>query len=159
MILPHIKRSGLLLLLVLSPLLLGSCSDQGVGPKAGLAPLVGLWSADAIVLTNEANPSMVVDLIEEGADFTLSILGNGTYQAVMKAFGQPSGPPQSGKISVSGNELTLTPTGSYAGAATSGTWAIEGGTLIIEGETEFDFNMDGTREAAQAHMEFHKLES
>lgn len=146
-------RLAVLTLVVL--LVLGgssACSDDDVGIAKGLAPLVGVWRADTLVLTNEANPSVVVDLIEEGAEFTLSILGDGRYQAVLKAFGQEN--LESGNISVSGDEFVLSPAPSSA-VATTGTWAVNNGVLTLDGVTEFDFNQDGSREAALVHIEFH----
>jgi hypothetical protein len=116
---------------------------------------VGAWNARVVLLTNKANPSQSVDIIEEGATFTISILATGTYTASLSIFGS-AGQAQIGTVSVSGNQVTIAPTNSSE-PPTTGTWAIQGGVLIIDGDTEFDFNLDGTREDSTVHMEFVEL--
>jgi len=135
--------------------LLTACSDDGTGP-AELQPLVGTWRAEVLTLTNQANPETVVRLIqEEGATFTLSVLSDGQYQAVLEVFGQSN--PELGTVSVSGNQITLTPT-IPPGPTTAGTWRFQGDTLILDGDTEFDFNFDGTDEQATVHFELIRIE-
>jgi hypothetical protein len=151
----RLRSTSLALLVLLLGLSgLASCSDSGTDSSKELAPLVGTWRAQALVLSNKANPSQSVDLVEEGAVFTLSILSSGQYSATMQVFGQ-SLPPEVGRIRVSGSEFTLTPT-SYDGAATSGTWKFQGEILVLDGDTEFDFNQDGTRQPATAHFELYR---
>jgi hypothetical protein len=128
-----------------------SCSDPGTGNSKELAPLVGTWRAQALVLTNKVNTSQSLDLVGEGAVFTLSILSSGQYSATMQAFGQ-SLPPEVGTFRISGNQFTITPT-SHDGPPTSGTWRFQGAILILDGDTEYDFNQDGVRELATAHFE------
>lgn len=127
-----------------------SCSDTGTDGSKELAPLVGTWRARALVLTNKANPSQSVDLVQEGAVFTLSILSSGQYAATMEAFGHTA--PEVGTFTVSGSRFTISPT-SHSGPPTSGTWKFEGQVLILDGDTEFDFNQDGSREPTSAHFE------
>lgn len=134
-----------------------SCSDGGTGPKKELAPLVGTWNGQVVLLTNQSNPSQSVDIIAEGATFSISILATGTYTAHVSFFGNPA-PPEIGTVTVSGNQITIAPTGGTE-PPTTGTWAIQGGVLTVDGETEFDFNLDGTREAATVHMELTKVNS
>lgn len=134
-----------------------ACSDQGTGPKKELEPLVGTWTAEVVLLTNKANPAQSVDIIAEGATFTLSILATGTYTATLQIFGTPT-EPQVGTIQVSGNQITIAPTNSSE-PPTTGTWSRSGDRLFVDGDTEFDFNLDGTREASTVHMEFVPLGS
>ena len=141
-----------LLLLLLSG---AACSGDASGPGDELAPLVGGWRADALVLTNKANSSISLDLVEEGAAFTLSILGNGQYSASLTAFGQAN--VEVGTISVKGTQITITPT-TPQGPPTVGTWRIEGDILTVEGDTEFDFNQDGTTEAATVRMALRRVD-
>jgi hypothetical protein len=128
-------------------LALTACSDDGTGP-AELQPLVGTWQATELTLTNQANPGTSVDLIEQGATFTLSILATGQYSASLVIFGQAN--QEVGTVSVSGNQITITPN---VGSSTTGTWTLQGNTVIVDGDTEFDFNFDGISEAATVHME------
>ncbi len=134
--------------------LLTACSDDGTGP-ADLQPLVGTWRAQVLTLTNQANPETVVRLIQEGATFTLSVLSNGQYQAVLEILGQANA--ELGAISISGNQITLTPV-NPPGPTTAGTWRFQGDTLILDGDTEFDFNLDGTNEQATVHFELTPIE-
>lgn len=148
------RISAFPLLLLLVPLLAG-CGDGGTEPPDELAPLVGLWEAETLVMTSQANPSLEMDLVEMGALFTISILGSGEYTAYLKAFGQEAA--TSGTVSVSGDTFVLHQSD---GPATTGTWRLEEGDLILEGETEFDFNQDGETEPAFVYMElFHVKQS
>ena len=151
---PRLHPTLLAILCLLSVgLVLGACSDDGTGP-AELQPLVGTWQATELTLTNLANPDTSVDLIEQGATFTLSILATGQYSASLVIFGQPS--QEVGSVSVSGNQITIAPNG---GSSTTGTWILQGNTVIVDGDTEFDFNVDGIPEAATVHMELIRIDS
>jgi hypothetical protein len=60
-----------------------------------------------------------------------------------------------GWLSVSGNTVTMArdfPTRSRSNAV----FVISGSRLTLDGDTEFDFNLDGTPEAAVAHFELSK---
>lgn len=141
-------------LLVLSSILWAGCSDSGTGPKAELEPLVGTWRAQVLLLTNSANPGVSIDLIQEGATFTLSILSTGQYSASLAAFGAAN--TEVGEVTVSGDRVTITPT-SPPGPSLVATYSFEGQTLVLDGTSEYDFNRDGILEAAQAHIEFNPL--
>jgi hypothetical protein len=138
-----------LVLLITGVFLAASCSGAGTDAGKELAPLVGTWRAQELVLTNKANPAQSFDLIEEGGEFNLSILASGQYVATLRAFGQPAA--EMGRISVSGNRFTITPT-SHDGSPTSGTWRFQGEILVLDGDTQFDFNQDGTAQAATVHF-------
>ena len=137
--------STLLLVLFLSG---GGCSDDPAGPKE-LEPLVGVWEASELVMTNQANPSVVVNLIEQGATFFLSVLANGQYSASLTFLGQATS--EMGTIQVSGNNVTITPT-QPEGPPLVATWSFVGENLVLDGESAFDFNLDGTPEASFAHI-------
>ena len=145
---------AIFLLLFLLPCL-GSCGDDGTSPRSELEPLVGVWQAQSLVMTHRTNPGISVDLVEEGATFTLSILSNGQYSASLAAFGQAN--TELGTISVSGNQVTITPT-SPGGDPLVATFSFQGSTLILDGDSEFDFNLDGTPEPAFAHIELTPLD-
>ena len=132
------------------------CSDDGTGPEKEFKPFVGKWRAQTMVLTNLANPAVSVDLIDEGATFTLSILATGQYSASLSAFGQTN--TEVGMIEVSGNQITITPT-SPAGPPLVATYSFQGDLLVLDGTSEFDFNLDGMAEAATAHIELNPLDS
>jgi hypothetical protein len=142
--------------LTLSAFAVVGCSDDISAPKKGIEPFVGKWRAQSMVLTNLANPSVSVDLVEEGATFTLSILATGQYSASLAAFGQSN--TEFGTIEVSGSQVTITPT-SPAGPPLVAAFVFQGDLLILDGASVFDFNRDGTSEAATAHIELYLLES
>jgi hypothetical protein len=139
-----------LLLLLLLPFLL-SCSDDGSGPGDELAALVGTWKATSLVMTNQANPEISLDLVEQGANFTLSILSTGQYSASLTAFGVTH--TEVGTVEVSGDHVTIAPT-TPPGPAIVGFWSLQGESLILDGESEFDFNQDGEEEPSLTHIVF-----
>ena len=130
-----------------------ACSDSGTDAGKELAPLLGTWRAQALAISNKANPSQSFDMIQEGGEFTLSILASGQYIATLRVFEQPA--VEMGRITVSGSSFTITPT-SHDGPSTSGTWRFQGDVLVLDGDTEFDFNQDGTRQPASAHFELYR---
>lgn len=136
-------------------LFLGACSGDGTGPAKGIEPLVGSWRARTLLMTNQANPTIQVDLIEEGATFTLSILSTGQYSASLSAFGASI--VEVGTVEVIGNQVTITPT-NPAGPPLVSIWSFQGSTLVLDGESEFDFNQDGITEASFAHIELDPLD-
>jgi len=136
---------------------LAGCSSSGTGPSnKELEPLVGKWRASTLLLTNLANPDVSIDLVESGATFTISILSTGEYSATLAAFGQSNN--EIGTVEVSGNQVTITPT-SPEGPPLVATFGFQGGTLVLDGTSEYDFNQDGTPETAQAHIELNPYDS
>jgi hypothetical protein len=131
---------------------LSACGDKDtvVAPDPSMAPLVGDWTATALVVTSVANPDVEVDIIALGAAFSLNIQPSGQYTAILLYAGQSQ--TEIGKMSVSGNVLTLTT--SYPEVTTStAIFALQGDQLTMDADTEFDFNLDGTSEPALAHFE------
>ena len=108
--------------------------------------MVGDWLADALVLTSLANPQVFTDLVADlGAVFTLSVQPSGRYTAILSGFGQSSS--ESGRLTVDGAEVVLTPE-VPPGPESRALWERVGDSVILEGESEFDFNLDGTTEPA-----------
>lgn len=136
---------ALFLVLLLSS---SGCSDDPAGPKE-LQPLVGVWRATELVMTSQDNPDLSVDLIEEGATFTLSILSDGQYSASLSILGQST--TELGQVEVSGNNVTIAPT-QPEGPPLVATWVLQGENLVLDGESEFDFNRDGTSVPTFAHI-------
>lgn len=135
-------------------LCLGCGGDISSGPDpdtispAGI--LVGSWIATSMVLTNKANPQQFTDIVEEfNAVFTMDVQRSGRYSAILSAFGQSSS--ESGKLSVSGGILTMRreiPSENTSLAEVSQV----GMDIIMDGESDFDFNQDGILEKADLHM-------
>jgi hypothetical protein len=131
--------------LLLAAVLAAACSNKGVTADPAVAPFVGDWAADSLVLTSEADPQIAPDLIALGATFTLNVQPSGQYTAILLYSGQSQ--TEIGKVEVSGQTVTLRRT--YPSASiTAGTYSFNGDHLVIDGETQFDFNLDGTLEPA-----------
>lgn len=131
----------------------GGGDPLDVEPDPALAPFVGDWSALTMVVTSAANPDISPDLIEEGATFSLNVQASGQYTANLIFLQQVS--TEIGFISVSGSTVTLKrdfPTRSTSTA----TYEFRGNLLILDGPTEFDFNLDGEPEEALGHIELQR---
>ncbi len=142
-----IRGSGFALAAVL---LLGACGgdssglgDGGTVPGPGF--MVGDWIATALVVTSQINPAVAVDLIAQGATFTLLVQPSGRYTAILSGFGQASS--ESGTLSVEGNEVVFRRTLPTPETSRS-TFVRHGSDVTLTGPTEFDFNFDGEVEAA-----------
>jgi hypothetical protein len=106
-----------------------------------------------MVVTSVANPDVSPDLIQEGATFDLNVQPSGQYTASLIFLQQVS--TEIGFVSVSGSTVTLKrdfPTKSTSTA----TYRFQGSLLILDGASEFDFNLDGEPEAATAHIELQR---
>jgi len=138
---------------VAASLLYIGCGSETAGLDPALQPFVGDWDATKLVLTSVANPQIKPDLIALGATFRLNVQPSGQYTAVLIYAQQAS--TEIGWLSVSGNTVTMArdfPTRSTSNAV----FVISGSRLTLDGDTEFDFNLDGTPEAALAHFELLK---
>ena len=133
---------------------LTACSgNDSTGPNDAVAPFVGDWKAASLVLTSQANPQISPDLIQLGASFTLHVEPSGHYTAILLYSGQSQ--TEIGTVEVSGQTFTLRST--YPSASTTaGVYSFDGDHLILDGETEFDFNLDGTPEPALVHFDLVK---
>lgn len=128
-----------------------ACGGDPLEVDPALAPLVGDWEATTLTVTNVDNPAVSPDLIELGAAFDLNVQPSGQYTAILVFSLQSS--TEIGQISVSGSEVTLRPAFPAGQEPTTGTFSVTPTTLVIDGSTRFDFNLDGTSEPALAHFE------
>ena len=133
----------------LSALALGAAIAVGCGDSTGVQPddLAGTWNATSVTFTSVANSSTSVEVIGLGATLTIVIQSNGS---VSLAFNVPGETPSTdtGTLSVSGSDFTLV----IDGDTSTGTITRNGDvvTLSIQTGVEFDFDDDGTDEAATA---------
>ena len=121
------------------------CGDGPTEPDLNPDFMVGSWLADSLVMTSVANSQVVTELVALGAVFTLSVQPSGRYTAILAGFGQSSS--ESGKLTVDGAYVVLMPE-LPPGPESRALWERVGDSVILEGESEFDFNLDGTTEAA-----------
>ncbi len=133
---------------------LAACSGKtSTESNDAVAPFVGDWTAVSLVLTSQANPQISPDLIVLGATFTIHVEPSGQYTAILLYSGQSQ--TEIGNVEVSGETVTLRRT--YPSASTTaGVYSFNGDHLILDGETEFDFNQDGTPEQALVHFDLVK---
>ena len=135
------------LLIVMGVLTLGAIGCQGdpTGPEFNPDFMVGDWLAESLAMTSVANPDLTVELDTLGAVFTLSVQPSGRYTAILEGFGQSSS--EFGRLTVDGAYVVLMPE-SPAGPESRALWERLGESVILEGESDYDFNLDGTTEPA-----------
>ena len=141
--------------LFLALLFAGCGEDTVVDPPAVdlVAPFVGTWDAEVFTVTNDANTSQVADLMLDGS-FTMNVQPSGTYTATL-LFGDLSPIIEIGVLRPSeSGTVTLQPTG--GDPATSVFVFEREDYLTLDGPTDFDFNLDGTPEEAQAYIELQR---
>lgn len=116
-------------------------------------PFVGDWRATTFRVTSAANDTLAVEVLNNGS-FTINVQPSGLYTATLLFLGTPL--VEIGSMSVSGSSVTLTPRN---GPAATSLYAFDGPDQVtLDGVTEFDFNLDGTAEAANAHIELSRAQ-
>jgi len=139
---------GLSLLL----LSLTGCGDPApTGPDPLIEPFVGDWTATAFVLTSSVSELVSIDLIQLGGTFDLNIQPSGSYTAILIYAGL--GQTEMGTISATSNTVTLNREFPSRENEVSAYQFIGDTVLILDGDTEFDFDFDGQEDPALAHFE------
>jgi hypothetical protein len=90
---------------------------------------------------------VTADLLELGAVFTLSVQLSGRYLAILEGFGLSSS--ESGKLTVDGADVVFMPESPPGLPESRAVWERVGDSVILEGDSDFDFNLDGTTEPAK----------
>jgi len=129
---------------VTSLILLGTigCGDDSTGPQFDPSFMVGEWLADSLLVTSEANPAVFADLTALGAVYTLSVQPSGRYTAILQGFGPFTS--EFGSLTVDGAEVVFIP---QFGEESRELWEQVGESVILEVDTQFDFDLDGMTEA------------
>ena len=139
---------GLSLLL----LSLTGCGDPApTGPDPLIEPFVGDWTATAFVRTSAVSDQVSIDLIQLGGTFDLNIQPSGSYTAILIYAGL--GQTEMGTISATANTVTLILEFPSREKEVSAYQFVGDTVLILDGETEFDFDFDGQEDPALAHFE------
>jgi len=139
---------GLSLLL----LSLTGCGDPApTGPDPLIEPFVGDWTATAFVLTSSVSELVSIDLVQLGGTFDLNIQPSGSYTAILIYAGL--GQTEMGTISATSNTVTLNREFPSRENEVSAYQFIGDTVLILDGDTEFDFDFDGQEDPALAHFE------
>jgi len=136
--------------------ILAACGSEGdtppLGPDESLAPFVGTWYAEVMTITNDADPSVVADLMLNGV-FFIHIEPSGLYTASLEFGGIPL-PPEIGQVTIlDGGYITLRPNAPGTSPATSAYTFLQPDYLRMVGPTDFDFNLDGTSEPSELFLE------
>lgn len=140
---------------IILALLLSACGDGPLEADPALAPFVGNWRATSLVLTSPVAPDISVDIVELGSTFDLNIQPSGQYTAVLVFANQAQ--TEIGRISLSGASTVILTREFPTPSREISTFLFEGpDRLILDGDTEFDFNLDGTTEPALAHFELQR---
>ena len=137
-------------------IVIGACGGDGLvdPPIDGtddVAPFVGRWDAEVFTVTSLADTSIVADLMENGS-FVINVQPSGNYTATLTFGGIPL--VETGTLSVQGDFIVLRPDG--GSSATSAYEFIGEDYLLLDGPTEFDFNVDGDLDPARAHIELQR---
>lgn len=141
-------------LLGLLPLLVLGCGNDPVGADSSLEPLVGDWVAQRFVVRNLSNPDQAPDLVGDpaiGATFTLSIEPSGLYQAVLVYQETPTA--ELGTLEVDGAEIVFHINVPQPPTTSRSHYILSNGRLTLVGDTQFDFDLDGNAEDAEATIE------
>jgi len=135
--------------------LLSACGDDAIEADPALAPFVGDWAATALIVASPVAPDATLELIGLGSTFTINIQPSGLYTAILVFAGQ--GQTEIGQVSVSGASTVILDREFPTPSREISTFAFEGpDRFILEGDTEFDFNLDGTPEPALVRFELER---
>jgi hypothetical protein len=123
-------------------------SSSSFDPLDEIEPFVGTWDAVVFMVTADDPPHTMANILTLGP-FWIRVEPSGRYQGVLEFL---SGQTEWGQLSVqSSTQLTLD--ADLTPPAPSTYRFATPDSLILDGATQFDFNLDGTDEAAQVHME------
>jgi hypothetical protein len=132
-----------------------ACGEDPIEAGQTVAPLVGLWVADSLTMTNDADTTVVDNFIAQGGFFTLSVEPSGQYTATIGIVGGTS--VEIGDLDVLASTLQLNRTFPPPPASSVSSFVlVSDDFLILDGPSEYYFNGDGTSEAAQAHIELRR---
>jgi hypothetical protein len=133
-----------LLTSALSLIMATACSDS-TGVET--ADLLGEWEAQSMVMSSVEDPTMTVDLMELGADVTVTFTADATYTVFeTESDGYED---ESGTYTVSGSVLTTVEmVEGQAGDSEEMAIVLNGNSMTLTMSDIFDFNDDGTETPA-----------
>jgi len=130
--------------------ILWNCEKNSTDPKENIpanvpADVVGNWDAASYIVSNNANPAEIVDLIQEGYNLFLTIQANGNYSSTFSFPGIPN-ETESGTATFINSTVTINPTDDDP--FTMAYQLSDSILTFIDANSTFDFDDDGTDEAA-----------
>jgi hypothetical protein len=147
----NVFKNLLLVIIVISFSLSSfNCESNSTNPEENIpanvpADVVGNWEASNYLISNNSNPTDLVDLVQEGYNLLLSIQANGAYSSTLTFPGIPDD-TETGTATFLNNSVTINPsdddpfTMAYQLADTILTF--------VDPNSTFDFDDDGMDEAA-----------
>ncbi len=122
--------------------------------------LTGTWTATKFEFTNKDNPAQTIDLVQQGFSVTIKIEADGSY-ALTIAFAGQVREQEEGTITIDGNQITVDPEGDDPDDPEDDPitteFELSDNTLKFNIEnTSWDFDNDGTDEAASLEVIFEK---
>ena len=132
----------------------GACGATDVTTDPTVAAFVGTWDADSLTMTNEADTTVVANVLDFGS-FVIRVEPSGQYTATLTVLDSPA--VEIGDVDVIGSTFQLNRTfpPPPSTAASSFVFAADD-YLILDGASQFDFNLDRIAEAARAHFELRR---
>ena len=118
---------------VLALILMTACTEA---TGVELDDLAGTWTAHSIVFTSVADPTLIVDVTDEGTTMSLTLGADGTFSWAFVYPGEAS-ENETGTYTVFGNTMTITESGEDHPETI--TIARSGDTLTLTLEDVFDF--------------------
>ncbi len=152
-----VTRGGRVALLGACFAAVASCGGESTpaGPidNPALAPFVGTWIATTFVHTHRDTPTTTIDLIADGATFTVTISASGQYVGTVQVSTESR--TETGTMRVVGSELVIQPV-SPPSAEERVTFVVSGSAMTWTGPSEYDFNSDGIPSPTNVRIEFAK---
>jgi hypothetical protein len=131
-----------------------ACGETGVEADPSVAPFVGTWDADSLTMTSDDDPPVVANVLDFGS-FVIVVEESGQYTATLTVYGNPF--VEIGDLDVIGSTLQLNRTFPPPGSVDASTFVfLADDYLVLDGPTEFDFNLDDVPEPAQVHFELRR---
>ena len=127
-----------------------NCESNSTDPKEKIVPdapaeVVGNWQAIHFMVSNNANPTEIVDLISEGFNLYLTIQSNGTYTSTFTFPGVPD-ETETGTAVFTANTVTIdTPD---EDPFTMAYQVTDSSLTFVDSNSSFDFDDDGMDEPA-----------
>ena len=137
-----------------------ACGDDDEPTGVTIGDLAGTWDASDLSLTWNANPAVVINLVDIGATVTLVINSNSTYSFTIAVPGQDDQVITGDFTLLGGNRFELTnddePEDLWTGTFTL---SADGNELSVNlpDVTIFDFDSDGTEDEALLEGDFDRV--
>ncbi len=146
-----LRRLSLVLVILLVAAFAGACDElmQQDEETDYLAALVGTWVTTSHVVTNNANTSQHVDLYAQGVRLSLVVEADGDLTVIITS--DDGTETDTGSIEADASTLTIT----TASETMTMSYLLVGGILTVTHTgSQYDFNDDGTDEAATEVLVF-----